>query len=286
MSEPIDIQWFPGHMAKTERMISASLKLVDCVAEILDARVPQSSRNPELGRLCGQKPRLIVLNKADLADENETAAWAKRFRSRGLSVIVTDCKTGRGVKSFEPAVRSLLKERIARDRAKGMTGRSLRVLVAGIPNCGKSTFINKIAGGRLARAENRPGVTKGRQWITVGAIELLDTPGVLWPKFDDKETGEKLACIGSVRDEILDTELLASRLLERLAALYPDKLCARFKLGDALPEDGFEILKLIAAKRGLIAAGASQDTLRAASVVLEEFRSAKIGRFTLDKCPE
>jgi ribosome biogenesis GTPase A len=285
MSDQINIQWFPGHMAKTRRLIKESMPLVDCVTEILDARIPQSSRNPELHELCGVKPRLILLNKSDLADEKLTAAWIQYFKSQGLCAIPVDCKSGKGVNRFVPTVKEVLHEKLERYASKGMAGRTLRVMVAGIPNCGKSTFINKIDGEKRAKAENRPGVTKGRQWISVGGIELLDTPGILWPKFEDPAVGEKLAYIGSVKDDILDTELLASRLLETLAADYKEALMARFKISGDLPTEGFEILKIAAKKRGMIVSGGEPDTQRASILVLDEFRSAKLGRITLEKPP-
>ena len=283
MPEQMNIQWFPGHMAKTRRLIRDSLPLVACVAEILDARVPESSRNPELDGLCGDKPRIILLNKSDLADEKTTEQWIGWYRSRGLIALALDCKSGRGVNRFVPAVQQLLHEKLQRYREKGMAGRTVRVMVAGIPNCGKSTFINKIAGGVHAKAENRPGVTKGRQWISVGGVELLDTPGILWPKFEDPSVGEKLAFIGSVRDDILDTEQLAARLLETLARGYEAALCARFKLSAPLPQSGYEILQAAAKKRGLLAAGGEPDLQRASILVLDEFRSVKIGRISLEK---
>lgn len=284
MSDQMNIQWFPGHMAKTRRLIKESLPLVDCVAEIRDARIPESSSNPEISELCGTKPRLILLNKADLADENETAKWIRHYQTEGFLALALDCKTGKGVNRFVPTVKEVLREKLERYAAKGMAGRTLRVMVAGIPNCGKSTFINKLAGEKRAKAENRPGVTKGRQWISIGGIELLDTPGILWPKFDDPAVGEKLAFIGSIRDDIMDTELLACRLLEVLLVSYPGALKVRYKLDSELPDEGYEALKVIAKKRGLIISGGEPDTERAAILVLDEFRGSKLGRITLDHC--
>lgn len=285
MSEQLNIQWFPGHMAKTRRMITGSLKLVDCVAEIVDARLPESSRNPEMDMLCRGKPRIVVLNKCDLADEGETAHWL-RYYGRNASAIAVDCKNGRGVSRFTSEVKKLLSAKLERYAAKGMAGRAIRVMVVGIPNCGKSTFINRFAGGRHAKAEDRPGVTRGSQWVTAGGVELLDTPGILWPKFDDPAVGEKLAFIGSVKDDVIDTETLAARLLEWLAKEHRAELCARYKLPEELPDEGMEILSLVAKKRGLLISGGETDTLRASAMLLDEFRAAKIGRFTLDKCPD
>ena len=282
MSEQINIQWFPGHMAKTRRQIKESMSLIDCVAEITDARVPESSRNPELDELCAGRPRIILLNKADLADEQVTALWVQHYQARGIRAIPADCKSGKGVNRFVPVVREVLREKLERFAEKGMAGRTLRVMVAGIPNSGKSTFINRLAGEKRAKAENRPGVTKGRQWITVGGIELLDTPGILWPKFDDPAVGEKLAFIGSVRDDILDTEHLAARLLETLSHDYAQAVTARYKLTE-LPGDGFEALGMVAKKRGLLISGGEPDTLRGARLILDEYRGGKLGRITLER---
>jgi len=283
MSDQLNIQWFPGHMAKTRRLIRESLPLVDCVAEILDARIPESSRNPELDELCAAKPRIVLLNKSDLADEKTTSLWIDYYKSRGLAAMPVDCKSGRSVNRFVPIVKEILHEKLERYAAKGMAGRSIRVMVAGIPNSGKSTFINKMAGEKRAKAENRPGVTKARQWISIDGIELLDTPGILWPKFEDPAVGEKLAFIGSVRDDILDTEQLASRLLETLARDYSGALRERYKIIGDLPDDGFEILKAAAIRRGMLVAGGAPDTLRASILILDEFRSSKLGRISLEK---
>lgn len=285
MSEQLNIHWFPGHMAKTRRMISGSLRLVDCIAEIVDARLPESSRNPELDMLCRGKPRIVVLNKCDLADENATSRWL-RYYGRGSSAIAVDCKNERGLSRFAPEVKKLIAAKLERYAEKGMSGRAIRVMVVGIPNCGKSTFINRFAGGKHAKVEDRPGVTRRSQWVSAGGVELLDTPGILWPKFDDHAVGEKLAFIGSVKDDVIDTEMLASRLLEWLAAEHRDELRARYKLTPELPSEGTDILSLVAKKRGLLISGGEPDTLRASAMVLDEFRGAKIGRFTLDKCPE
>ena len=231
MEELRSIQWFPGHMTKTRRRIEAQLRLIDAVAILLDARIPYSSCNPDLRSIINNKPRLVLLNKCDMADPEETKKWIALFRQKGISAIALDCKTGKGMNGFIPAVKNVLSEKLSSWRAKGMTGRTIKVMIVGIPNVGKSSFINRMAGQNRARVEDRPGVTRGNQWFTVSkGFDLLDTPGVLWPKFDDKAVGEKLAFIGSVRDEILDTEHLAGRLLEYLRDNFNSQLCARYKL--------------------------------------------------------
>ena len=282
MNEGMNIQWYPGHMTKTRRQIEADLKLVDAVCEILDARIPVSRRNPDIAAICGNKSRLVILNRIDMADPTATAAWAAYFKAQGLSVVQTDCKSRQGVGQFVPAVRGLLQEKLRRDAEKGQT-RPLKIMVVGIPNVGKSTFINQIAGRKGAKAENRPGVTRGKQWVTVDqGLLLLDTPGILWPKFEDKRVGMYLAYTGAVKDDILDTEGLACHLLETLWARYPEALKARYKLD--LPEtaQGYEILEAAGRKRGFLLARGEIDTERMARVALEEFRSCKIGRFTLE----
>lgn len=282
MNEEMNIQWYPGHMTKSRRQIEADLKLVDAVCEILDARIPVSSRNPDIAAICGNKPRLVILNRIDMADPAATAAWTAWFRSQGLSVVQTDCKSRQGIGQFVPAVRSILKEKLRRDAEKGQS-RPLKIMVVGIPNVGKSTFINQIAGRKGAKAENRPGVTRGKQWVTVDqGLLLLDTPGILWPKFEDKRVGMYLAYTGAVKDDILDTEGLACHLLETLWSRYPEALRARYKLD--LPESaqGYELLEAAGRKRGFLLARGEIDTERMARVVLEEFRSCKIGRFTLE----
>ncbi len=282
MNEEMNIQWYPGHMTKTRRQIEGDLKLVDAVCEILDARIPVSSRNPDIAAICGKKPRLVILNRIDMADPAATAAWTAHFKAQGLSVVQTDCKSRQGIGQFVPAVRGLLQEKLRRDAEKGQT-RPLKIMVVGIPNVGKSTFINQIAGRKGAKAENRPGVTRGKQWVTVDqGLLLLDTPGILWPKFEDKRVGMYLAYTGAVKDDILDTEGLACRLLETLWSRYPEALKARYKLD--LPEgaQGYELLEAAGRRRGFLLARGEIDTERMARVVLEEFRSCKIGRFTLE----
>lgn len=284
MSEQVSIQWFPGHMAKTRRLIKESLPLVDCVAEIIDARIPKSSRNPELDTLCSSKPRIVLLNKIDLADPAITERWVEYIRKSGAMPLAVDCKSGRGLNKFLPLVKELLKDKIEQNARRGMSGKKIRVMVAGIPNCGKSTFINRMAGSKKLKAEDRPGVTRGTQWIDLGSgIEMMDTPGMLWPKFEDPTVGENLAFCGSVKDEVIDIELLARRLLETIAKTYPDFLRARYKLNGELPEEGAELLALVGRKRGMLISGGEVDTERASAVVLDEFRSGKIGRISLEK---
>ena len=286
MSEAQTIQWFPGHMTKTRRKIQASLKLVDAVAEIIDARIPVSSRNPELHKIIENKPRIILMNKCDMADPSQTARWVSCYQKEGVLAIPVDCKSGRGLNQFIPKVRELLKDRIIQWEQKGMVNRTIRVMIVGIPNVGKSSFINRMAKQKRAKVEDRPGVTRGNQWFTIGkAFDLLDTPGVLWPKFDDPNVGEKLAFTGAVKDQIVDTEQLASRLLEVLRDEYSAMLAARYKLEkyDLRPLQGYELLELIGRKRGMLASGGEIDTERASIMVLDEFRSAKLGKITLEQ---
>ena len=286
MSEAQTIQWFPGHMTKTRRKIQASLKLVDAVAEITDARIPVSSRNPELHKIIENKPRIILMNKCDMADPSQTARWVSCYQKEGVLAIPVDCKSGRGLNQFIPKVRELLKDRIIQWEQTGMVNRTIRVMIVGIPNVGKSSFINRMAKQNRAKVEDRPGVTRGNQWFTIGkAFDLLDTPGVLWPKFDDPNVGEKLAFTGAVKDQIVDTEQLASRLLEVLRDEYSAMLAARYKLEkyDLRPLQGYELLALIGRKRGMLASGGEIDTERASIMVLDEFRSAKLGKITLEQ---
>lgn len=285
MSEAQTIQWFPGHMTKTRRKIQASLKLVDAVAEIIDARIPVSSRNPELHKIIENKPRIILMNKCDMADPSQTARWVSCYQKEGVLAIPVDCKSGRGLNQFIPKVRELLKDRIIQWEQKGMVNRTIRVMIVGIPNVGKSSFINRMAKQNRAKVEDRPGVTRGNQWFTIGkAFDLLDTPGVLWPKFDDPNVGEKLAFTGAVKDQIVDTEQLASRLLEVLRDEYSAMLAARYKLEkyDLRPLQGYELLELIGRKRGMLASGGEIDTERASIMVLDEFRSAAFFKSTCE----
>ena len=283
MSNTQNIQWFPGHMAKTRRKIKEILPLIDAVAEVVDARIPVSSRNPELKSLIGDKPLIILLNKCDMADPKATEEWIKYYKSQGIFAIATDCKTGKGINLFKDTVKTALSDRLKYYAEKGMVGKPLRVMVVGIPNIGKSTFINRIAGNNKAKAENRPGVTRGNQWFTIDKqLELLDTPGVLWPKFEDDTVGEHLAFTGAVKDNILDTELLGMRLLELLAKSAPDKLTARY--GELnLDADGYDLLCEVGKKRGMLIRGGETDTERAANMLLEEYRNCKIGRITLER---
>ena len=279
----LNIQWYPGHMTKTRRQIEADLKLVDLVAEVIDARIPSSSRNPDIDELVGDKPRLIVLNRADQADPAMTKQWAKHFRDQGFSVLETDSKSGSGVKEFSTVIKEALKEQIARWREKGKVGRPVRVMVVGVPNVGKSTFINKVAKKKSAKAQDRPGVTRGKQWVAVDAgLDLLDTPGILWPKFEDQSVGKKLAFTGAIKDEIMDAEGLACDLMELLAVRYPQALTERYKFLPQNGMQGWELLEAAGRKRGFLVSGGEVDTERMAKVLLDEFRGGKLGRFTLE----
>lgn len=290
MDEPISIQWFPGHMAKTRRLITESLKLVDAVAEIIDARIPVSSRNPELAGIVVQKPRIILMNKADAADPAATKAWLSFYKAEGTPALAVDCRSGRGLSSFLPLVREVLRPRLEQLAAKGMAGRPLRIMVVGIPNAGKSSFINRMAGSSRTKVADRPGVTRGNQWVSAGkGVELLDTAGVLWPKFDDPLVGERLAFTGAVKDVVMDVELLAGRLLTFLAGQYPESLMQRYKVdAAALPceegsgPDGATLLEAVGRRRGMLLPGGVIDTERAAVMVLDEFRGGLLGRFTLE----
>ena len=283
MNEKMTVQWFPGHMAKTRRLIKESLSLVDAVCEIVDARIPESSRNPELDEIVGSKPRIVLFNKCDLADPNATARKIKELSERGIKALPVDCRSGRGLEKFQPAVREILKDKIKANEEKGMGGKALRVMVVGIPNTGKSSFINRMAGKYRAKVADKPGVTRGNQWFSIGSgIELLDTPGVLWPKFEDPEVGFKLAFIGSVKDEILDSQEIAIRLLLVLQKNYPDRLADRYKITDFEELEPYELLELIGAKRGMLIKGGKTDTERAAVMLLDEYRSGKLGKLTLD----
>lgn len=285
MSEMQNIQWFPGHMTKTKRQIQASLKLVDAVAEILDARIPLSSKNPDLQKLIQNKPKFVLLNKCDMANQTATSRWIDYYASQGITAIAVDCKSGKGLNKFAPAVNNVLSERRERLKAKGMVNPMLRIMIVGIPNVGKSSFINRVAKQNRAKVEDRPGVTRGNQWYSIAKnIEMLDTPGVLWPKFDDKIVGERLAFTGAVKDQILDTELLAVRLLDFLRSLKPADFIARFKLEDIDLDaiDSYELLNVIGKKRGMLISGGEINTERAAIMLLDEFRSGKLGRITLE----
>lgn len=280
------IQWFPGHMAKTRRKMKEILPLIDAVAEVVDARIPISSRNPEIAQLIENKPHIILLNKCDMADSNVTDSWISCYKKQNITAIPLDCKSGKGINQFKTCVKTVLADRLEYYRKKGMVGKPLRVMVVGIPNVGKSTFINRIAGKTRAKAENRPGVTRGSQWFTIDKeLELLDTPGVLWPKFEDQTVGEHLAFTGAVKDRILDTELLAMRLLEILSDKYPQMLEARYGSLD-FECDSYDLLSQIGKKRGMVIRGGETDTERAANMLLEEYRNCKIGLITLERCQD
>lgn len=284
MNNQIDagnIQWFPGHMTKTRRLIEADLKMVDAVVEVTDARIPESSRNPIIDELCGKKPRIMIMNKCDAADEKATEAWKRFYEKRGMCVIVCECRSGKGVNKFLPAVKKLLRELTERRKARGMIGKAMRLMVVGIPNVGKSSFINRMANSRKTKVGDRPGVTRGKQWVTIDKdVELLDMPGILWPKFEDKDVAQRLAFTGAVKDEVMDSEALARALGAVLLRDYSELMKARYGIsgeGDVLVE--------IANARKMLVSGGEPDTERAAAALLDEFRGGKIGRITLDKPP-
>lgn len=277
------IQWFPGHMAKTRRLIKEQLKLVDAVTMLLDARIPISSLNPEIDEITEGKPKIVLLNKADLADEKATAEWIKYYNSLGASALAVDCRTGRGLNAFRPLVREVLKDKIKQNEDKGMKGKTLRIMVIGIPNTGKSSFVNKMGAGGKAKVEDRAGVTRNNQWFVIGGgIELLDTPGVLWPKFDDPEVGDRLAFTGGVKDQILDMEILVCRFLDMMKKNYPERLTERYKITDFENAQSYEILEMIGRKRGMLISGGEVNTERAAVAVLDEYRAGKLGRITFE----
>ena len=277
------IQWYPGHMTRTRRKMQECLRLVDVVVELADARVPVSSRNPELSAIVGPKPRILMLNKCDLADERTTVQWVERLRAEGLPVLAVDCKSGRGIGAFSGLLRRVMADKLRAMEQRGLR-RPLRAMVTGVPNTGKSSFINRMTAGSKAKTEDRPGVTRENKWFTLrdGTL-LLDTPGILWPKFEDQTVARHLAYTGAIRDEILDTEELACGLLSLLAAEYGGLLAARYKL-DPLPEgDAADLLTAIARRRGMLLSGGVADTERAAAMLLDEFRAGKIGRITLER---
>ena len=278
-----NLSWFPGHMTKTRRMITAEIKNMDAVCEILDARIPLSSRNPDVDELTAGKPRLVVLNRVDQADPGETRRWAAYFRGKGYAVLEANAKGGAGTAQFAAAVRELLRDKLAAWADRGQVGRTVRFMVLGIPNVGKSTFINKVAHRKTARAEDRPGVTRSKQWVPVDStLELLDTPGILWPRFDDPEVGKRLAFTGAIKDDVVDMEELACCLMDYLSRRYAPVLAERYKI-EVEPEDsGYDLLEKAGRKRGFLMRGAQVDTQRMARVLLDEFRGGKLGRFTLE----
>ena len=281
------IQWFPGHMAKTRRMISENLKNVDIIIEILDARIPFSSRNPEIKRLTEGKPTLVLLNKASLADPNQNALWMKRYTNENAKCILTDCVTGEGLNKMEGAIKEILADKLRRYEEKGMTGRRVRAMVLGVPNVGKSSLINRICGNKKAKVEDRPGVTVDKQWVpTKIGVDLLDMPGILWPKFEERRVGENLALTGAIKDSILDIEALATVLCKRLRLLYPQMLSERYKLGDMSQYEelsDYDLFLTIGKKRGFLISGGEINTERTAIMLLDEFRACKLGRITLDR---
>lgn len=283
----MNIQWYPGHMTKTRRQMQENLKNIDLVCEVVDARIPQVSRNPDMDELAAGKPRMIILNRIDLADPALTRRWAQYFRAKGWAVVETDSKQGAGTARFAPAAREVLAEQIAKWNEKGQVGRAVRVMVVGIPNVGKSTFINRILGRKSAKAADKPGVTRGSQWFRVDSgIDLLDTPGILWPKFDDERVGILLACTGAVKDDILDVETLACKLMELLALHAPESITARYKLDLAAAADsdflGYTLLEQAGRRRGFLISGGEIDTERMARILLDEFRGGVLGRITLE----
>lgn len=277
------LSWFPGHMTKTRRMVASEIGSMDAVCEIIDARIPRASRNPDLDDLTAGKPRIVVLNRVDQADPKATKQWAAWFRAQGYAVLEVDAKSGAGVKQFAPAVRTLLADKLRAYEEKGQVGRVLRVMVLGIPNVGKSTFINKVSGRKSAKAEDRPGVTRTKQWVPIDkTLELLDTPGILWPKFEDSSVGIRLAFTGAIRDEVVDIEELAMRLMDYLGKNYPKDIEERYKLTVSEEDDGYALLEKAGRKRGFLISGGEVDTERMAKVLLDEYRSCKLGRFTLE----
>lgn len=284
MREEMNIQWFPGHMTKARRMMAENIKLIDAVCEVMDARIPYSSRNPDLDEMTAGKPRLIIFNRIDQADPEASKKWASKFRADGAAVLETDCKNGKGVNGFSNAVRNLLSDKIARYNARGQTGRVLRVMIVGIPNVGKSSFINRVAKRKAADTSDRPGVTRGKQWIKIdNGMELLDTPGVLWPKFEDQTVAENLAFTGAVRDQIMDLETLGANFMLRMKESYPQRIVERYKIEIPDAANGFELLEMAAKKRGFLMSGGEIDITRMSVILLDEFRGGKLGRITLEK---
>ena len=281
--EKMNIQWFPGHMTKAQRMIEDNIKLVDAVCEVIDARIPRASRNPDIDRLAAGKPRLVILNRADLADPELTKRWKESFERQGMAVLETDARSGKGVGGFVPAVRRLLADKLREYEAKGQSGRPLRVMILGIPNVGKSTFINKVAGRKATAAGDKPGVTRGRQWINIDrSLDLLDTPGILWPKFDSQEVGELLAVTNAIKADVIDKETLGANFMLRLRSMYPAAIEARYKFTPDADANGFELLEQAAKKRGFLVSRGEYDIERMANTLLSEYHDGKLGRLTLE----
>lgn len=288
MAQDIKIQWFPGHMAKTRRLITENLKLVDIAAELLDARIPYSSGNPEIDRLLGNKPRIVLLNKSDLADPRVNEEWVAYFRERGIATLETDCRTGKGLAKMEGAMRTVLSDVMQRRESKGMSIKNIRVMIVGVPNVGKSTLINKLAGKKRAKVEDRPGVTRTKQWVKIGTgLDLLDMPGVLWPKFEEQKVGLNLAFTGAIKDDVIDIETLGMHLLEFLATNYPEQLEKRYKITSKTPEpDGAALLDALGRARGMLLPGGVVNTERASITLIDEFRAGQIGKISLERPPE
>lgn len=285
--EAVDIQWFPGHMAKTRRLMTESLRLVDAIVEVTDARIPYSSRNPEMDSLVGRKPRIVLLNKCDSADDNATARWIDYYKLKGIPAIATDCKAGKGVSKVIPAVKEILKDQIEKWNQKGMTGRPIRIMIVGIPNVGKSSLINRLAGSKRAKVEDRPGVTRGKQWVSLDKdVELLDMPGVLWPKFEDQDVGLSLAFTGAVKDDIMDMESLACFFIGKLRSTSAKCLIDRYQITLDDEMQDYEVLEAIGRRRGFLVSGGEINTERAAIMLIDEFRSGKLGRITLENPDE
>ena len=285
-TEKMNIQWFPGHMTKARRMMQESLGSVDALCEILDARIPNACRNPEIDALAEGKPRLIVLNRTDLADPRLTEKWRNYYERQGFAVIETDSRTGKGTSAFAPAIRELMKDKLESWQQKGQSGRKIRVMVAGIPNVGKSTLINRLAGRKAAAVGDKPGLTRGKQWISVDTgLELLDTPGILWPKFEEAEAGELLAITNAIKAEVVDREMLAANFMLRLCAMYPDAVRDRYKIEPDPDKNGYELLEDAAKKRGFLVSRGEYDIERMANTLLTEYHSGKLGRLTLEMPP-
>ena len=280
----MNIQWFPGHMAKTRRILAENLSLIDVVIELLDSRIPQSSKNPEIDEIIKNKPRVVALNKSDLADEKVSREWSKWYGENGYTCIFIDSIKGKGINELKAKLRELMKDKIEREKQKGRLFRPIRTMVVGIPNVGKSSFINKIAGRASAVTGDKPGVTRGKQWIRLNEeIDLLDTPGILWPKFEDEQVGLKLAFTGAIKDDVIDSVEVAAKFMEYMTAAYPENLKQRFKLDTLEDKIGHDLLRIAGKNRGCVISGGEIDYSRIAAIVLDEFRGGKIGRISLER---